>query len=115
MKYLLVFITSLILGITIPLHAEDSKCSKLSLNECRAMKGCTLECETHDPKKCAPYLCRASIGVCENIIEQENLTKEHCESVRDCIYEAAFCFCPGPMECFCGGGPPARCISKKNL
>lgn len=107
MKQLLA-ILSLLPAVFISIAFAQNPCSELSMTDCISTKGCILDCHTADRKKCSPYHCRPSKEKCENLASQKDLTKALCES-EHCIYEPAFCFCPGPMECFCGGGAPAWC------
>ena len=87
-------------------NPESLQCQKLSLRECVTTKGCFLDCVGKTPAKgrCEPYKCRAAQGKCEGEYAQWDLTKEKCENLKGCTYQAAFCFCPGPELCTCGGG-----------
>ena len=106
----LLFLSLLFFAFAAPgAEAAGLDCQKLSTLECFAAKGCFLDCGTADKKRCEPYHCRRAAGSCEETYAQHDLTKEKCEALPGCKFEPAFCFCPGPMECFCGGGPPSRC------
>ena len=89
--------------------AVSSDCSKQGVRECVSTKGCFLECVSKDPKKCGSYKCREAENKCESEFAQLELTPEACHAISGCVYEKPFCFCPGPMECYCGGGAPASC------
>lgn len=90
--------------------AED--CESLSLLQCFRSKSCTIDCGHSRGKRirCAPYRCREKRGECELGPSQSELTKENCEARRGCVFYPPKCFCPGPMDCTCGQGPPARCL-----
>ena len=106
MKYLYL---ALLLLLPLQALAQTGACDKLSVLDCFERKGCFLGCEGKDRQHCAPYVCRAAKGRCETPYAQDELSKEKCEAISGCQYDAAVCFCPGPMACFCGGGAPAMC------
>ena len=108
MKQLVFFALILLLHVS-SVFAEVTGCDKLSVRDCFTTKGCFLDCENIGRNKCAPYHCRAAKNLCESRFAQAELKKEDCESLARCVYQAAACFCPGPMQCVCGGGPPAQC------
>ena len=90
----------------------DAGCAKLKERDCISTKGCFLTCGTLKGMHCDPYICREPANECEKAFQQNDPSREKCEAIHGCAYEAASCFCPGPMECFCGGGPPPRCVAK---
>ena len=92
--------------------AEVSSCDSRGLRSCVETRGCFLDCEGPDEIHCKPYRCRTASGTCENAFAQFDLSKEKCETLADCQFKPAVCFCPGPENCFCGGGAPPRCIKK---
>ena len=91
------------------LAAADANCAKLSELDCWKTKGCVLNCLDKSENHCSPYRCHAALNECESEYSQKDTTLENCGSRPGCHFSAAFCFCPGPLECVCGGGPPAQC------
>lgn len=90
--------------------AETPDCSKLSDLDCWSTKGCVLDCkENGTATRCSPYHCRKAVDQCESARAQKDLNKENCEQDSSCVFDQANCFCPGPMNCFCGGGKPSTC------
>jgi len=112
-KKLLPFIIAIACLQSFQVKAEALKCDNLPVMECWSTSGCVLACDsTANVKKCEPYHCRAAKDPCEAMVAQKDIDPQKCQSSMGCSYEAPNCFCPGPMECYCGGGPPARCHKK---
>lgn len=110
-KYAAFVLLAFTLGFFSEVAQADTNCSKLGTLECWKSTQCELDCTAskNSPTACSPYLCRPKKGKCELGFSQENLTRELCLQRGRCSYLAPNCFCPGPMDCACGGGPPARC------
>ena len=95
------------------LALAESNCAGLKERECFEKLGCVLDCTSNaDKYRCSPYVCRPAKGACENTYPQSELTKDKCQAMTSCVYTEPYCFCPGPMECYCGGGRPAMCREK---
>lgn len=90
----------------------EADCVRLSNKDCISTIGCFLTCGSEQKKRCEPYICRPAANECEKVFRQNEPSREKCEAIAGCRYAAAECFCPGPMDCFCGGGPPARCLKE---
>ena len=108
-KSLALILAAVVFNIGSGADAEVLNCPALGLRECVSTPGCFLDCESQEPKRCFPYRCRKAEGECESKYAQWELTKGICEAIPGCAFEPAFCFCPGPENCMCGGGPPPRC------
>jgi hypothetical protein len=108
-RILTIIVLSIVFGGPLPALAEP-ECGKLDVDGCYNSKGCVIEC-TGNRKKCAPYKCRAAKDKCESSYSHKELSEEKCRGIGGCDYEAAFCFCIGPVSCFCGGGAPQHCHS----
>jgi hypothetical protein len=89
-------------------------CDTLTRRQCLAAKHCRLT------GKSPEYVCRPSVGPCENGFDQTD--KAACEAAG-CSFQPARCYCPcrnngstkaGDADgegcsCACGGGPPPSC------
>lgn len=113
MKLHTILLFIILLLSTSSAFAEELSCEKLPVRDCWSTKGCVLDCATSDRKKCSPYHCRAAKNECESRLAQKELRLENCTALAKCSFEAPHCFCPGPMQCYCGGGPPATCREAK--
>ena len=81
-------------------EGEEPGCAALRPDPCIAQAGCVLEL-TSAPDR---YLCRRAADACEEIAD-----RDACVATADCGWSPGACYCPGDLDCGCGGGPAPRC------
>jgi hypothetical protein len=96
----------LILGVVIsaPSAAVSEEGSSL-LGVCNIKEHCLV---TQDPSTGA-YECLAPRNVCEEKFLEGGCKPDSCPREEGCELLPGRCFCPGGVECICGGGPPPSC------
>jgi len=73
---------------------------------CNYSKQCILH---QDPPLTGKYVCLPPENECESRYLERGCTREACETASECTFFPGECFCPGGMQCICGGGPPPAC------
>jgi hypothetical protein len=87
--------------------AADDAGKPIAGGACNAAKGCLLH---QDPPSSAEYVCLPPRNECEANYLAGGCSREACEATAGCSFVPGHCFCPGGVQCVCGGGPPPGCV-----
>jgi hypothetical protein len=91
-----------------PAPRPEIACSALGEIECLESEACVLR-----PGSETAYVCEVATDPCEVGFDQRSARAADCAA--DYRFVPAHCYCAPGLACFCGGGPPARCVSPDKL